>query len=218
MPSGRDLAFLQHVLLAPLTFSFLDALGVPHAFTLRQDRIPTDLDKAGAVLALHGFDFRHLVRAEQPHGNRCAVVSANERGQTIPGVDALVTADPTVTLLIRTADCGPLFFYDSKQRVVALAHSGRKGTEGNIVAVTLQMMREAFGTRPDQVIAVLGPTIRVPDYDVPFADQILRQLAEAGVRQIEDSGFNTAADLSRFYSYRKEKGQTGRHFAAIHLP
>lgn len=202
----------------PLTFPALDRLAVPHVFTLRQNRIPTEVENAAAVLACHGFDFRHLVRAEQPHGNQCAIVSSADRGKSMPGVDALATNDPTVTLLIRTADCGPVYFYDPKQQAVALAHSGRKGTAGNIVRATVAAMMSAYNTRPEDVVAVLGPTIRVPDYDTPFAEEILAQLAAAGVGQIEDCGLNTAADLNRFYSYRKERGKTGRHFAAIHLP
>lgn len=202
----------------PLTFDALNARGVPHAFTLRQDHIPTHLENVAAVLAFHGFDFRHLVRAEQTHGNQCAIVTAAQRQQTVPSVDALATDDPTVTLVIRTADCGPVFFFDPRRPAVALAHSGRKGTEGNIVAATIHAMIQTFQTNPSDLIAVLGPTIRVPDYDVPFADHILDQLTQLGVGHIIDSGLNTAADLTRFYSYRKEKGNTGRHFAAIHLP
>ena len=65
------------------------------------------------------------------------------------------------------------------------------------------------------MLAVLGPCIRPPHYDVDFASEILRQLRQAGVGEIVDSGLCTASDPTRFYSYRKEQGKTGRHFAAV---
>jgi YfiH family protein len=203
---------------APLTFPSLDALGVPHVFTLRQDRIETTLENAGAILALHQFDFRHLVQAEQTHGNLAALVDSSHRGSRIPHADALITRDPTVTLVIRVADCGPIYFYDPIQQVVGLAHSGRKGTELGIAAATVSLMQQEAGSNPADLIAVLGPSIRTPDYDIDFTTAIGRQLRNLGITRFEDSGFNTASDLHRFYSYRKEKGKTGRHFAAIQLP
>jgi copper oxidase (laccase) domain-containing protein len=62
---------------------------------------------------------------------------------------------------------------------------------------------------------VLGPCIRPPDYEVDFAREIQQQAKQAGVGLFHDSGLNTAADLSRFYSYRKEMGKTGRMLALI---
>jgi copper oxidase (laccase) domain-containing protein len=67
------------------------------------------------------------------------------------------------------------------------------------------------------MLALLGPCIRPPYYDVDFASEIIRQLRLEKVGKVVDSGLCTAADLKRFYSYRAEKGQTGRHFAAFAL-
>jgi copper oxidase (laccase) domain-containing protein len=65
------------------------------------------------------------------------------------------------------------------------------------------------------MLAFLGPCIRPPHYDVDFASEILRQLQREGVAEIVDSGLCTAGEPKRFYSYRREKGKTGRHFAAV---
>jgi len=63
----------------------------------------------------------------------------------------------------------------------------------------------------------LGPCIRPPYYDVDFPSEIMRQLKAEKVGKVVDSGLCTAADLKRFYSYRAEKGQTGRHFSVFSL-
>jgi copper oxidase (laccase) domain-containing protein len=79
----------------------------------------------------------------------------------------------------------------------------------------LDLMAKHFGTWPGDVTAVLGPCIRPPDYEVDFAAGIGRQAAHAEVGNFIDCGHNTASDPSRFYSYRKELGKTGRMMAMI---
>ena len=72
-----------------------------------------------------------------------------------------------------------------------------------------------FGTKPEDLVAVLGPCIRIPDYDVDFAGRIGEQADHAGIGDFHDCGLNTAADLDNFYSYRRELGKTGRMMALI---
>jgi polyphenol oxidase len=71
------------------------------------------------------------------------------------------------------------------------------------------------GTRAADVVAVLGPCIRPPDYEIDFAAEIGEQAERAGVGNYTDCGLNTAANLQRFYSYRREMGKTGRMMALI---
>ena len=65
------------------------------------------------------------------------------------------------------------------------------------------------------VTAVLGPCIRPPHYEVDIAAEIGRQADRAGLGNFIDCGLDTAADLSRFYSYRMELGKTGRMMAML---
>ena len=96
-------------------------------------------------------------------------------------------------------------------------HSGRKGTESNIVGAAVQKMGMEFGTDPACLVAQLSPCIRPPFYEVDFAADIVQSLKRSGVRQIFDSGENTGADLEKYYSYRMEKGRTGRMLALLAL-
>ncbi len=160
-------------------------------------------------------------RAEQVHGTGVAVVPgadtilAPDGLSIVPGVDGLVTNQPGCVLAIYVADCGPIWLADRKTGAIGLLHSGKKGTEGNILARGLETMARAYGTRPEDVVTVLGPCIRPPHYDVDFAAEIGRQADEAGVAVFHDQMENTGADLEKHYSYRVEKGRTGRMMALI---
>ncbi len=196
-----------------LRFPELEARGLLHAFTLRSvpplisADVPQILQEAGLP--------KDYGMGEQTHGAGVAVVNQGGKGKVIPAVDALITREKNLSLVIRVADCGPVWIHCEKTGAVGLVHSGRKGTEAGVVGVTIRRMREEFGSEPSSMMALLGPCIRPPHYDVNFAGEVLRQLEREKVGKVVDSGLCTASDLTRFYSYRAEKGQTGRHFAVF---
>lgn len=160
-------------------------------------------------------------RAEQVHGTEVAIVPgspqiiAPDGMPVVPGVDGLLTASSGVVLAIYIADCGPIWLSDRRSGAIGLLHSGKKGTEGNIFKRALEIMSANFNTRPEDVVSVLGPCIRPPHYEVDFAREIGLQAERAGVGNFVDCGFDTAADLERFYSYHLESGKTGRMMALI---
>lgn len=203
-----------------LTFEPLASPLLRHAFTLRTSPQDHSTPPAREQLPPLGFSSERIVQAEQTHGAGVAVVSGPSSelpAEPVPEVDALITREPGVCLTIRTADCGPLLLFDPRTPAIGAAHSGRKGTEQAILHRTIEAMQEHFGTQPETLIVVLGPCVRPPHYDTDFAATIAEQAQEAGVGHFHDCGLNTGADLSRFYSYRVEKGRTGRHYAAIEL-
>jgi len=199
------------------TFPAFIAPGVRHGFSTRSASPLEKLDaELQAAFLDAGFPMIDAVHGEQVHGNRAQAVYV-PLGIRVPEVDALVTSVPRLPLVVRVADCGPVFFHDPAERVIAVAHSGRRGTEGNIVQATLDCMRETYSSRPANVIVQLGPCIRPPHYEVDFAADIARQARAAGVTHFHDCGTCTASHLARYYSYRAEKGKTGRMWAALML-
>jgi polyphenol oxidase len=206
-------------------FPALDALeGVLHGFVLRVPDLDVRTDRETALrrldgfheIAVRSFGARELRLAEQVHNNSVAVISVDSSFKSA-GVDALITCDPNVLLGIYVADCCAVFLVDPKRRVIGLVHSGRKGTALNIAGAAVRKMSAEFGSDPLGVLAQLSPCIRPPNYEVDFAGEIVQQLKESGVKQVFDSGENTAADLKKFYSYRMEKGRTGRMLALFAL-
>jgi YfiH family protein len=214
---GRDAAFRLHrafrfSAMKWQTFPSLLQPGFRHGFSSRSSGALADLDNELAEsLAREGYPVEDLVQAEQMHGNGVACVQRPER--RVPGVDALVTRQAHLPLVIRVADCGPVYFWDPVQKAAGLAHSGRKGTALNIVGATIRALHKHFGSKPHDLIVQLGPCIRPPHYEVAFAEEIGRQAAAEGATQYADCGICTACHLDRYYSYRAEKGQTGRMWA-----
>lgn len=210
-----------------LTFPGLANLaGIQHAFFARNPEIPGCLEKDLAMAALRPWHeelcrqilppARPLITAEQVHGSGVAVLPHNQTLPThpIPGVDALVTDRTDCILGIAVADCAAVYFVDRRSGAIGLAHSGKKGTEAKIAAKTVLAMQTAFGSRPADLFAQISPAIRPPAYEVDFCSSIREQLHLLGV-EFDDCGTCTSADPANFYSYRREKGNTGRMLAVL---
>jgi polyphenol oxidase len=206
-------------------FPALSALpGIRHGFTLRVPGLDVRTDRESALARLEDyhsearaeFGPRRFYTAEQIHRGRVAVVGRDSAPEA-QGVDGLITQDPGGLLGIYVADCCAIFLVDTQRPAIGLVHSGRKGTELNIAGAAVRQLSEQFGTDPADLVVQLSPCIRPPYYDVDFAAEIQRQLRAAGVKQVFDTGENTGADLDRFYSYRVEKGRTGRMLALLTL-
>ena len=168
-----------------------------------------------------GFGGWPLFTAQQVHGNKIAVLDEVEParllGREFPACDGIITNQPGVALGIYVADCCAVYIVDPKTPALGLAHSGRKGTELGVVTNAIRQMVERFDSDPANMIVQLSPCIRPPHYEVDFAAEITRQCRALGVQEIHDPGICTACNLDRYYSYRAEKGKTGRMLALIGL-
>lgn len=210
------------------TFASLTAERFPHAFIGRIPEIDVAHDKAEALRRLDGVHRQArqqlglwdlpFATAEQIHGSGIAIVSEPvSEDRQYSGCDGLATNQPDTVLGIYVADCCAVYIADPIRRAIGLVHSGRKGTELGIVTEAISRMREAFDSKPADLIVQLSPCIRPPHYEIDFAAEIISQARAAGVTQIHDAGDCTACDLDRYYSYRAEKGRTGRMLALLAL-
>ncbi|MGC6464655.1 MAG: polyphenol oxidase family protein [Akkermansiaceae bacterium] len=194
------------------------------AFVERVPGVVTSTDKEETLTRLkphhrkaaHDLGFETTYLAEQVHGNELAIITSDSPHLT-SGVDGLLTNQPGILLGIHVADCGVIYLLDTASGAIALLHSGKKGTELNILGKAVSAMTKTFETKPDNLVVVLGPCIRPPHYEIDFAATIRDQALAAGVpeTQYHDCQLCTASDLSRYYSYRLEKGNTGRHLALL---
>lgn len=210
-----------------MTFPMLSALpGVVHRFTLRHPSIPVDAERAEVVERLWnwhheqalemGFAPGSLCTAEQVHGKGVAVIHEAPHAP-ISQVDGIITNTPGLLIGIYVADCGAIYLSDPVTGALGVLHSGKKGSELGIATEGLRLMQEHYGTRPEDVRVQLGPCIRPPSYEVDFPRQIRESCLAAGVLpdHYDDCGLCTASDLTRYYSYRQEKGRTGRMLALL---
>lgn len=200
--------------------------GVTHGFTCRAHGLEVREERALALQRLDDFHSAALrsaglaehvfITGQQVHGSSVAVVTSTTPAP-VPAVDGLITSDPAVCLGIYVADCGAVYLIDPERRVIALLHSGRRGSEAGITAEAITRMRAEFGCDPARMVAQLSPCIRPPNYEVDFAARIVAQCREGGIGEVSDCGVCTAAHLDRYYSYRAEKGKTGRMLAFLAL-
>jgi polyphenol oxidase len=210
-------------------FPALDALTIcRHGFVTRIPGIDVSHDKAEVLKrldAVHreargeiGMDDWPLLTAQQIHGDKIAIVDlAPASDKEFAGCDGLISNQKKIALGIHVADCCAVYIVDPKMPAIGLVHSGKKGTEQAIAAKAIQQMREQFGSNPADLIVQLSPCIRPPHYEIDFAAKIIEQCRAAGVERIYASSECTACDTERYYSYRAEKGKTGRMLALLGL-
>ncbi len=206
--------------------SALPQLG--HGFTQRVPGVEMSHDKVEALARLDGVHRRicdenglagmPFITAQQIHGKEIgAIDSMMSEDKCFADCDGLVTNRPGVCLGIYVADCCAVYLVDPIRRAIGLVHSGKKGTELGVVANAVETMSTQFGSVASDLVMQLSPCIRPPHYEIDFAAEIIRQGRDLGVASIHDCGVCTACDLARYYSYRAEKGRTGRMLAFLAL-
>lgn len=210
---------------APSQFEPLPGVaGIRAAFIPRIAGIDVATDRENALqrlapahdeyLRARGFAPGQLATAEQIHGAGVAVASAPGAHA---GVDALVTAQRGLALGIYVADCAAVFIADRRGRAVGLAHSGRAGTAANITGATIALLQSRFGVEPADLVVHLSPCIRPPLYENDFAVDIVAQARAAGAGEVIDDRICTGGNTAHYYSYRVERGRTGRMLAVLSL-
>lgn len=201
------------------------------------------------LFAALGFSEKKMVLANQVHGDIVRVVTDKDCVGSIshrdyPECDALVTDTAGVALVVFTADCTPILLCDPVTGAVGAIHAGWRGTAAGIAAKAVQAMTDAFGSRPKDICAAIGPNIGVccfeTDGDVPEAmlnalgadaKPFIEQhgakfrvdlkglnalwLRRSGITDIEISTDCTACAPDRFWSHRITGGQRGSQAAVI---
>ncbi len=189
--------------------------GVPVS-TNREEVIAALAPAHEQILREGGIDPRFLRLSQQVHGNRVAIVGDIGCSYPVEGVDGLFCGGVADCCLgIYVADCAAIWVYDTVSGSRGLIHSGKMGTQLNIVGELFARMYKVLGVQARNCIAIISPCVRPPHYEVDIPSAVCEQLMEAGVQasNIVDCGLDTAADLNTFYSYRMEKGCTGRMLA-----
>jgi|GEM_PF-51794 len=186
-----------------------------------------------------GISPESIVTTGQVHGTEVALVNAPGN---LDGYDALITNTRGLFVGIMTADCYPILVHDRRTGASGAAHAGWQGAAGRIAEKTVNAMRDAFGTRPEDCLAWVGTGISGECYEIGgevaarFSSRYLvtspsgegkflldlsaancDQLLEAGLpaEQVQCSEFCSYRDEVRFFSYRRDNGKTGRMLAMI---
>ena len=109
--------------------------------------------------------YESMVLSKQIHGNSIKEIYAEDMGKgtvkesDIYGYDGLITNVPGVALVTFYADCVPVFFLDPVKKVIALAHSGWKGTVLEIAREAILKMVGVYGCAVENIETAIGPSI-----------------------------------------------------------
>lgn len=180
-----------------LTFRKLSRAGVVHGFSTREGGVSEGMfssmnlsytrgdDEAAVdenfrrIGEAVGFDHTKLVFSNQVHDTQIKRVGKDDCGKIMTGMDGLVTNVAGVPLYTGYADCVPLFFFDPKKKVAALAHSGWKGTVGRIGSKMVKNMQDGYGCCPEDILAAVGPSICRDCYEVSedVAEQFIKEFS-----------------------------------------
>lgn len=218
-----------------------DSLNLGSTVGDNLDRVAENIHK---VLESIGFSESRLAQIHQVHSAQVIKIEEPEidKSRLIPG-DAMITDITDLLMLMRFADCVPIYIYDPVNHAAALAHAGWKGTVQGVARETVRALEKEYGSNPKDLLAGIGPSIG-PDHYQIGADVIQEvknaygdtwskvmnfdhdgvklnlwraneiALEYAGVENIEIAGICTACETGNWFSHRAEKGKTGR-FAAV---
>ncbi|HEU0027630.1 MAG TPA: polyphenol oxidase family protein [Ktedonobacterales bacterium] len=116
-----------------------------------------------------------LISARAAHGVDSCVIARKSPGEPDEALrdrtrqvlaDAMITTETSLGLFWGFGDCAPILLYDPRHRAIALAHGGWRGAAGAIGPRTIDAMRERFGSRPEELLAGVGPAIQSCCYQV----------------------------------------------------
>jgi YfiH family protein len=215
--------------------------GLVHGFEQRGPRDGPETAAEGRARVARALEASgRLLLMNQVHGS--AVVEAPWEGT--PAADAAVATGPGWLLGVQTADCLPVLLVDPRGRRVAAVHAGWRGTAAAVVSRAVVAL-VARGSRPEDLVAALGPAVGACCYEVgddvreafgPLLSDAFRpgprgrphlDLHAANERQLLEAGLRPAAlhrvdDCTRcradlYHSYRRDGRAAGRMISFVGL-
>ena len=143
-------------------------------------RVLENFKRIGASM---GVAVEDMVLSKQTHTTNVRVVTKEDKGKGVmrernyTDVDGMITNVPGICLVTSYADCVPLYFVDPVKKAIGLSHSGWRGTVGKIGKNTVQLMQENFGSKPEDLLAAVGPSVCMDCYEV--SEDVAVQFEEA---------------------------------------
>ena len=172
----------------------------------KKEAVDENYRRIAAVLECRTED---MVCSDQTHTDHIRLVTDKDRGKGVVrpkdyrDVDGLITQERGIVLCTFFADCVPLFFVDPVRRAIGLSHSGWRGTVQKIGKKTVEEMGKAFGTKPEDIHAAIGPSICQDCYEV--SEDVIEEFRKTFPNTEEDIGNSSSRSESRERAC-KEKG------------
>ena len=149
--------------------NFLSTMNMSYSRGDSRENVNINYSRIAQVL---NCSFEDFVCTMQTHTTNVLRVDHSHKGSGVAkelyyqDVDGLITNETGIVLTALFADCVPLYFYDPIHHAIGLAHSGWKGTLNQIGLITVQKMQEEFGSKSEDIIAAIGPSICQDCYEI----------------------------------------------------
>lgn len=176
---------------ATMNFSYSrkdDPADVLENFTRMADALGVERDRMVVSYQTHTTNVRRVTREDEGKG----VI----RERDYRNVDGLITDVPGITLVTFYADCVPLYLVDPVHHAIGLSHSGWRGTVRRMGQVTMDAMKEAFGTRPEDVTACIGTSICRDCFEV--GEEVAEAFADAFDPKYRDALYRANAKPGKY--------------------
>ncbi len=190
------------------------------------------LKNRNSFFSFLGIRNEQLALPVQVHSSNVAIINSPGR---VDNCDSIITSKTKIVLTIQTADCFPVFIYDRLKNIIALIHSGWRGTSQNITGKTINLLKKSFDSTAENLLVAIGPGIQQKNYQVdkktaPFFDKdflqkdgqnhfrldirgaIFKQLKNQSIplKNIEVAADCTFENEKLYYSYRRDGQNSGR--------
>ena len=205
-----------------------------------------NLEDVKRICEEYNFNYTDLMYNTQVHGAAVRIIKTmDDKENNDEEADGLLTSLKNVPLLIFTADCVPLVFYDSEKGVVGLAHAGWRGTYDNIAEEIIETLAKDYNCERENIKVIIGPSVSGDSYEVSYElvekfavhkiDNYYKKCADkyyldlwtinkellkrAGIldKNIMVTNFCTVKDNNQFFSYRLDNATAKRIGTFIQL-
>lgn len=224
--------------------------GVKHFFSTRKGGVSTG-EFESLNLGIYTNDSKENVRnnfnilcsslninenisyLNQEHGNKVFILTKENASEVVGSKgDAIVTQEKNMPIGVFTADCVPILLYDRDKKVAAAIHAGWRGLESKILTNTVNVLKEKFHSKEENIICAIGQCIGECCFEVSndvaekfrfvssrggslYVDLLKEAYTEAKEcnlleKNIDTLGRCTVCESDLFHSYRRENGKTGR--------
>ncbi len=200
-----------------------------------------NLENRREFLEKSGINTDSLVSARLNNGNKIAIVGKEQGGEIIKNVDGLITAEKNIFLAITVADCLPIFLYDSNKEIIGLLHAGWRGLNQEIIKKALDIFKENFSSRDNDIKIAIGPGICQDCYEIgrelgrkfeDYSEAIIEKhskmfldlkkvaelkLIQRGIKRenIEISEECTSCLKEKYFSFRRDKPNKTEAMVAV---
>lgn len=176
-----------------------------------------------------------------PQQEHTATISICSYPSIFPRCDGLVMQEKNVYLAVSVADCAPVILFDSVKKVIGAVHAGWRGTAQRITEAAVLLMKREFHSRPEDMLAFIGPSAGVCCYEVGeevaklfpkdcihpkkngkfYLDVKRANVLQLLENNIQEANIEVHSDCtihnSKYHSFRRDGKNSGRMLAVVGL-